>query len=170
MSFETHNEDVEEAAQKAFSINEATTMAVVSELQNKGDKMAPHHLYVVLTAAAAAIQIAARIMSMPEVDDINDPEAEVWASGPVNRNAVLAASLLLSRCLLPSEDGMTFEFNPINVRAALEATKNITGNADTSMFTQQMVKAANKFPLPGHFFDNSRSADVVDLSKFRVLN
>jgi hypothetical protein len=161
--------EVEDAAQKAFTINEAATMAVVSDLIDKGDQIAPHHLYVVLTAAAAAIQIAAKIMAMPDTHK-GSIEADNWSEGPADRNAILAASLLLSRCLIPTQQGFTMEFNPTNIHAALAEAAKVTGNPDTSIFTKRMVDAAKKFPLPEHFFDNNRPENVVNFPGIRTLH
>lgn len=166
------SEDGEEAlvaenADKVFHTVEAVSMAVLTSLQHSGITAPPQHLYVILTAAAAAIQIAAKIMSMPEKDA---KDMEEWAEAPADRTAVLTAALLMTRCLLPNKEGFTFEFNPLNILAAIDAMKKITGNGDTSMLTKGMVEAAFAYTSPDHFFDNTRNNDPVDLSKFRTLN
>lgn len=147
------NEKVTTAACELFHIVEDATFTSIRGMQKNGDHQAPNHLYVVLTAAAAAIQLAAKIMSAPE--DKTDEEFMAWSEEPANRSAVLAAALLLSRCLLPNKDGLALDFNGTNLCAALEAVKKVTGNNDLSIFNKTMVKAAKECASPTHFFDNS---------------
>ncbi len=170
MKFDNPHDDeaLSEAAQKTFNIVESLSYAALGGLQQRGDHSPPHHLFLVLTAAAAAIQIAAKIMSAP--DDKSEAEFMEWVAEPAERTAVLVASLLLSRCLLPTKDGFAFEFNPININAAIAAMNKVVGKDDSSVLTKQMVEAASKYSTPAHFFDNTRSADMTDLGSHRTIN
>jgi len=170
MKFDNPTEEsiLDETAKKTFDIVENLSYAALGSLQQRGDNAPPHHLYLVLTAAAAAIQIAAKIMSAPE--NKTDDEFLQWAEEPAERTAVLVASLLLSRCLLPTKNGFTFEFNPMNINAAIAAMNKVVGKDSSSMLTKAMVETANKFSTPTHFFDNTRSADITDLGSHRTIN
>ena len=144
-------EDVEDAALNLFHRVEKDLMTSLGALQVGGDNNPVHHLYMSLVAAAGAIQTAARIMSVPQ----SKAEFEKWMDRPLDRHTIMAAALMLSRSLIPNQTGFTFQYSPQNIKAALEATKKITGNSDTSMFTKSMVTAAYKSPSPIHIFDNS---------------
>lgn len=146
--------EVGEEASAIFNAVEDATYEVLRGMQQRGDEQQPHHLYVVLTAAAAAIQIAAKIMSSP--NDKTAEEFAAWVEEPVDRTAILAAALLVSRCMLPGKQGVNFEFNPPNIKAAMDAVKKVTGNDGAAVLNQQMVVSAQKHAAPVHFFDNSR--------------
>jgi hypothetical protein len=158
MRFDNKNPEEHEkaalAAGQCHTLVQKMTYAVLQGLQQGGDNDPPDHVYVALMAAAGAVEIAAKIMSSP--DNLSVEEFMKWAEGPVSRTAVLAASLLLARCFLPEDDGCTFEFNPINIRAAIDAMSKVTGSRDTSMLTTKMVEAADAYTSPDHFFDNTR--------------
>lgn len=153
-----------EYAHRLFHQVEADTMTAVKALQASGNHEAPAHLYLMLTAAAGAMQLAAKVMTMPESLD----EMEDWTQNPPSRTAILAAALLMVRCFLPESDGFTFEFNPINVRAALDATKKVSNTVDLSNMTKNMVTAANKQVSPLDFFDNSRDKNVMGFGSHRL--
>lgn len=158
-----------ETAQKLHSIIESMTAGALSAMTARGDRCPPHHLYVCLTAACAAIHTAAKIMTMP-VAEPESEEATGWADGPPDRRAIVAAAMLLARCMLPSQTGMTLEINPGNVKAALSATEKVLGVVDTTIFSRPMVEAADKWPVPTNFLDNTRSDDSGDLSQNRILH
>lgn len=149
-----HDEYMAEASQDAFHKVEVIVHELIVGLQQKGDHHQPHHLYVILTAMAAAAQVAAKIMSVPQGQ--TDEEYAAWVEKPVDRTAILAAALLMSRCLLPTKDGIAFDFNSLNICAAIEATKQITGNPDVSVLNENMRVAAARYATPARFFDNSR--------------
>lgn len=142
------------AAHEAFQKVEDITYELMRNMQERGDNQQPHHLYVVLTAMAAAAQVAAKIMSAPM--DLEHDEFMEWSQRPAERTAVLAAALLMARCLLPTTDGFAFDFNAQNVCAAIEATKQVTGNTDVSLLNRKMRESAARYASPTHFFDNSR--------------
>src|SRR6267154_5374292 len=72
--------EVGDEASAIFNAVEDATYEVLRGMQQKGDEQQPHHLYVVLTAAAAAIQIAAKIMSAPH--DKTHEEFMAWVEEP----------------------------------------------------------------------------------------
>ena len=146
--------DVGEAAHDAFQKVENITYDIMRGMQENGDNQQPHHLYVVLTAMAAAAQVAAKIMSAPM--DLDHEEFMEWSAKPAERTAVLAAALLMARCLLPTKDGFAFDFNSQNICAAIEATKAVSNNSDVSLLNRKMREAAARCAAPTHFFDNSR--------------
>lgn len=170
MKFDSPHEDenLKEIAQKTFQAVESLSYAALGGLQQHGDNNPPHHLYLALTAAAAAIQIAAKIMSAPE--DKSESDFMRWAEEPAERIAILAASLLMARCLLPTKNGFQFEFNPPNVNAAIDAMNRVTGRDESSVLTKGMVKAASHYATPEHFFDNTRSYQSEDQGSYRTLN
>jgi len=149
-----NDDSVNETAYKGFKEIEDTVYKLILEMQERGDNDQPHHLCVVLTMMAGAAQVAAKIMSTPL--DLELEEFMAWSEKPAERTAVLAAALLMTRCLLPTKDGFTFDFNPQNICAAIEATKRVSGNSDVSLLNKKMREAAAKYASPTHFFDNSR--------------
>jgi hypothetical protein len=154
---------------RAIEISQAVEGAVMStlvDMKRKGDSQTPHHLYITVCAAAVAIQVAAKLMSMPEDKDA----AHEWAEGKTSRTAMLVAALLVARCAVPAQDGMNFEYNTKNILAAMEAAEKITGHNNDREYTPKMVEAARKNVAPADFFDNNFSAETVDLSQFRTLN
>ena len=148
------DESVTAVAQELFNIVEDATYTSIRGMQQKGDHQAPNHLYVILTAAAAAIQFAAKIISQPE--DMTNEENKAWAEKPANRTAILTSALILSRCLLPYKDGVALDFNGANICAAVEAMKKVTGNSNVSDLNKILVEIAERHASPVHFFDNSR--------------
>lgn len=158
-----------------FDITFKNTTVAVSGLKDHGNHKTPEHLYVALAAAAGAINLAAKIMTMPGHDHDEDV-VNAWAEGPPDRVAVVAAALLMARCFIPMEGPHhKFEFNPINIKAALEATAKILGTKNESVFAKGMVEAANSFKCPDHFLDNSLNTKSTDsgnddMGPFRTLN
>lgn len=150
------DESVGDIGGKGFQIVEEAVFELLRGLQRKGDHQQMHHLVVTLTAAAAAIQVAAKIMSAPH--EKTEEEFMAWSEQPADRTAVLAAALLVSRCMLPCKEGVNIEFTPTNILAAVEAVKKVTGNDDTSVLSKQMMAAVKKFATPAHFFDNTRDS------------
>lgn len=147
----------------AHGVERALTEALTA-MKAGGDDQTPHHLYVALLTAASAINIAAKLMSMPAEKE----EVEKWAAGGSNRSSVLAAALLLARCVIPNDTGFLVEYNPTNILAAMEAAEKITGHNNDAQFTPAMVSAARKQTAPMHFFDNSPSASVTPMDKYRI--
>jgi hypothetical protein len=155
---ETKNDNLAEIAGGTHNVVEKIVIQTVRLMQEHGDLSAPNHLYVCLSAAAAALEVAAKIMSVPE--DLSKEELEGWSAEPATRTAILASALLLSRCVLPCNDGIVIEYSSLNIKATLDALTKITGNPDYSMLAPQLVKAADGQRSPDHFFDNTRGRVV----------
>jgi hypothetical protein len=130
------------------------TTQTIRIMQRHDDCCTPNHLYVCLSAAAGAIAVAAKLMSIP---DIEGEELARWADLPATREAILAAALLMTRCTVPASDGVVIEYNAANIKAALEAMAKVTGNSDYSMLAPQLVETVSKLPPTEHFFDNTDS-------------
>ncbi len=150
------DESVGDAAREVFKAVEDVSFNAVKEMQDNGDHHAAHHLYVALTAAAAAVQLAAKIMCTPVPGDKTAEELVAFASEPVDRTAVLTASLLIARCLLPGGSHIAFDFDSRNINAAIEATKLVSGSSDVSVLNRKMRESASRHATPTHFFDNTR--------------
>lgn len=123
-------------------------------MQEHGDFCTPNHVYICLAAAAGALAVAAKLISIP---DLEGEELARWADLPASREAILAAALLVARSTIPAEDGVIIEYGPQNIKAALDAMTKVTGNPDYSMLAPQLVATAAKLPPTGHFFDNTES-------------
>lgn len=164
----TNDDLVHETAKRIHAVTESITSAALSGMAQQGDTSPPHHLYVMLTAACAAINVAAKIMTMPLADNDSE-EARRWSQEPADRRAIVAASMLLARCMIPTQDGVNMEVNAANIKAAINATEKVLGVIDTTIFTANMMNAANKCQAPVNFLDNS-GHDIGDLDQNRTLN
>lgn len=164
----TNDDLVHETAKRIHAVTESITSAAMSGLAQQGDTSPPHHLYVMLTAACAAINAAAKIMTMP-LGDHESEEARHWSQEPTDRRAIVAAAMLLARCMVPTHDGMNMEVNAANIKAALHATEKVLGVIDTTIFSENMMKAANKCSAPVNFLDNG-GHEIGDLDQNRTLN
>jgi len=131
------------------------TTQTVRIMQQHDDYCPPNHLYICLSAAAGALAVAAKLMSVPE--DIEGEELARWADLPASREAILAAALLVARCTVPVPDGTIIEYSPPNIKATLEALTKVTGNPDYSMLAPGLVNTTTKLPPTGHFFENTNS-------------
>jgi hypothetical protein len=141
--------------QSMVQIVEDVLGASLAGMADNGNKNISQHLYVCVATAAAALQLAAKIMTMPPTDE----DVEQWNDGPVDRVAVLAASLLVSRCFIPGTDSFTIDYSPENILAAIDATEKITGKNNDAVYTPSMVKVARQYAAPAGFFDNSKKAE-----------
>jgi hypothetical protein len=162
------NDPVDRPAQQIASLFEKSLIAALVKMKAAGLDHTADHLYVAVMGVSTSINIAAKLMTMPNIEEGDDEDevANKWASRPACRTAILAACLLVARCSKPGEDGIEFEFGPRHILAAIEAAEKITGQNNDAIYAPGMLKAAKNQEPPAHFFDNS----TVDLSQYRTLN
>lgn len=131
------------------------------EMKARGERSTANHLYVTTLAIGTAMNMAAKVITMPTEDDINHPKVQKWFSEPSNRAAVLVASLLVARCTKPvlrdNGQAIDFEYGPSHMRAAIEAAETLLGHPIRQDLCQPMVQAAFEQPPASHLFDNSNT-------------
>lgn len=157
------NDVVGGPAHRMAQLFENSLMTTLAEMKFSGLDRTPDHLYVATMAIAAAIQIAGKLMTMPE-GDREDEKVQNWATKPLSRVGTLVACLLVARCAKPDPEdrGIDFEFGPKHILAAIKAAEQIVGHSIDSELTPAMVRAARREAEPTHLFDNS-TAEVVDI-------
>jgi hypothetical protein len=152
-------EEVDRVAGQIYKQTEMVLTRALQELSSIGDNIQPHHLFIVLQSASAGLIVAAKLMTIPDAEAEEDA---YWPSGPTDRTAIVAAALLAARCLVPISDGFKFDFGPLDIKAALDATARVLGGFDQTILTKPMVSAANSYPSPDHFLDNTYHNDGLD--------
>ncbi len=158
-------------AQQTATVLEGVLMTALAQMKFRGIDDTSDHLYVATMAIGCAIQIAGKLMTMPE-GDTDDDNVQKWASEPTSRVGTLIACLLVARCTKPDIEGhgIDFEFGPRHILAAIKAAELIVGHNIDLELTPAMVRAARGQPEPTHLFDNSETGLSPDLSKNRTLN
>lgn len=159
------DEAAHQIAKRIHRLTDSLSQGALDDLLKAGDRKPPDHLYVMISAACSAIGLAAKIMTMPNVKE-DTPEAQEWSDTPPQRAAIVAAALLLARCMLPYKGGMRIEVTPVNIRAALVATEKVLGVLDRNMFSSSMLEVADARKTPDHFLDNTK----VDLTGYGTLH
>ena len=157
MKFETeiendNNIDPCDIGGEIYNAVKDMTIGTVRIMQKHDDLSPVNHLYVCLSAAAGALSVAAKIMSIP---DVEKEELGSWAGLPPSREAILAASLLVARSTVPVAEGTVIEYSPANLKPALDAMAKVLGNPDHSMLAPDMVRSAARQSSPAHFHDNT---------------
>lgn len=150
------NDPIGGPAQRMATLFEGSLINTLAQMKFQGHNQTPDHLYVVTLAISAAIQIAGKLMTMPE-GEIGDEKVEEWAHSPLSRVGTLVACLLVARCARPDPEnkGIDFEFGPGHILAAIRAAELIVGHSIEDELTPAMVRAVKKQPEPKHLFDNS---------------
>lgn len=171
----TDNDPLGRKAGELASTFETLLAAKMMEVKNEIGGHPAHQLYLGIMALANAAQLVSKILTMPLVDDTDDPEAQEWFNSAPSRTAMLVVGTLMARCGKPvvNPDGskaLDFEFGPRHIRAAIEAAEKVLGRAIRQEFPEAMIKAAWDHPSAAHLFDNSPSAPVMAFQGPRSLH
>ena len=120
---------VQQAAVDLYRQVDVATTVALTGIHANGIHDKTSALYTALMAAAGPLSFAARLISGNVEQAVGDTPKEL----------ILAAALILGRVVRNSNNGITVDFTPRNVLAALEAASKIAGFDVKPLAAQGMI-------------------------------
>lgn len=120
------NPVIEQIATNGYHRGSKALFQVLTEI-HEVDGNGTNYLYAACMAAAPALDYIAKAIANGGEDERDNGHIKARNA---NKETALVAGLLLARCIKPTENGITMDFSPRNVMAAVEAAKLVSGDAE----------------------------------------